>query len=234
MTGERPKDWAQWIPLAEWWYNSNFHSTIGTTSYEVVYGQSPQLHTPYVNGNSAVAAVDRSLTAREECIQMLKFHLKRAQDRMKSQSHKHRTDKEYQVGDLVYIKLKPYRQQLVVYRSCQKLSPRYFGPFEVSARIGKVAYRLKLPEQSKIYPVFHVSQLRKHHGAVPVISVVLMLDDNLQLRAEPIAILERKMMRKGNGAVVYFLLQWSNGTTEDATWELSDDFIKRFPAFQIS
>ena len=99
MLGEKPKDWAKW--MAEWWYNTNFQSSIGTTPYAVVYDQSPQIHTPYITGDSMVAEVGRSLSVREECIQMLKFHLKRAQDRMKSQSDKHRTDKEYQVGQLV-------------------------------------------------------------------------------------------------------------------------------------
>jgi len=83
MVGETPKEWAMWLPLAEWWYNSNWHSAIGVTPYEVVYGQPPSLHIPYVAGDSKVEAVDRSLKAREECIEMLKYHLHRAQQRMK-------------------------------------------------------------------------------------------------------------------------------------------------------
>jgi len=64
-----------WIPLGEWGYNSNWHSAIGLTSYEVVYGQPLSLHIPYVDGDSSVEAVDRSLKAREECIEMLRYHL---------------------------------------------------------------------------------------------------------------------------------------------------------------
>ena len=60
-----------------------------------------------------------------------------------------------------------------------------------------------------------------------------MMDDNHLLKAEPIAILERKLVKKGNGAVVYFLVHWSNGTVEDATWEWSEEFIKQFPDFSI-
>ncbi|CAH9066939.1 unnamed protein product, partial [Cuscuta europaea] len=44
MTGENPKEWAAWIPLAEWWYNTNYHSAIGKTPYEVVYGQPLDIH----------------------------------------------------------------------------------------------------------------------------------------------------------------------------------------------
>ena len=44
MIGEKPQEWSLWIPLVEWWYNTNWHSTIGVTAYEVVYGQPLSLH----------------------------------------------------------------------------------------------------------------------------------------------------------------------------------------------
>jgi len=157
MTRERPKEWALWSPVAEWWYNTNWHSAIGTTPYEVVYGQPPLLHVPYITGDSRVEAVDRSLRAREECIKMLKFYLGKAQHKMKIQADKHRTEKELQIGDLVYIKLQPYRQNSMELRTCHKLAAKYFGPFPIIARIGKVAYKVQLPATAKIHPVFHIS-----------------------------------------------------------------------------
>ncbi|GKA84715.1 reverse transcriptase [Tanacetum coccineum] len=52
MTGEHPKDWFKWIPLAELWYNSNYHSAIDTIPFEALYGQSPPVHVPFFwNGN---------------------------------------------------------------------------------------------------------------------------------------------------------------------------------------
>ena len=78
MTFKRPKEWSHWLPLAEWWYNTNFHSAIHTTPYEVVYGQPPPLHLSYLPEESIVLAVDRSLTARQATLQMLKFYLTRA------------------------------------------------------------------------------------------------------------------------------------------------------------
>ena len=74
MVGERPKDWSKWVPLAEWWYNTSFHSSIQTTPYQVVYGQPIPIHLPYLPGDSKVEAIDRSMQTREATIKLFKFH----------------------------------------------------------------------------------------------------------------------------------------------------------------
>ncbi|GKC79196.1 reverse transcriptase [Tanacetum coccineum] len=108
MTGERPKEWVQWLPLAEFWYNTNRHSSTKVSPYEVVYGQTPHLHTPYVAGESAVESVDRSLQARENAIEMLKFHIKRSHDRMKKYADLKRT----KVGLVAYKLDSPSESQV--------------------------------------------------------------------------------------------------------------------------
>lgn len=57
MTSERPEMWSKWLPLAEFWYNKNFHTSTQVTPYEVVYGQSPPVHLPYLPGESKVQFV---------------------------------------------------------------------------------------------------------------------------------------------------------------------------------
>ena len=86
MTHERLKDWPKWLPLAEWWYNTTFHSIINTTPYDIVYGQPPSFHMPYLLGDSKIASVDRSLQARDAAIKLLKFYLTWAQHKMKQQT----------------------------------------------------------------------------------------------------------------------------------------------------
>lgn len=137
MCGEKPSDWAQWLSLAEWWYNTNYHSSIHTTPYEVVYRQPPPLYLPYLPGEASFVATDRSLSAREEAIKMLKFHLARAQNRMQQQSNKHHTDRNFQIGDFVFLKLQPYRQHTLRNQAFNKLTPKSFGPYRVLDRIAR-------------------------------------------------------------------------------------------------
>nr|GEV76386.1 reverse transcriptase [Tanacetum cinerariifolium] len=73
-------------------YNINFYSATNTTPYEVVYGQPPPLYIPYMSEDSRVKLVDRTLTAREKTIDMLKFNISKAQNRMKD---KLRTEREF-------------------------------------------------------------------------------------------------------------------------------------------
>lgn len=94
---------------------------------------------------------------------LLKDHLARAQNRMKQMADRGKISREFQVGEMVLLKLQPYAQKTVVNRPCPKLAFKFFGPFKVLAKIGSVAYRLELPDSAQVHPVFHVSQLKPYH-----------------------------------------------------------------------
>ena len=94
----------------------------------------------------------------------MKFYLQKARNRMKQQAIKKRNEMEFFVGDLIYVKLQPYSQQSVFIRFCLKLSAKFFRPYEVIEKVGKVSYKLTLPTRAKVYPIFHVSQLKKQVG----------------------------------------------------------------------
>lgn len=97
--------------------------------------------------------IDRSLMKREEVIKLSKFHLLRAQNRMKQYADPRRSERIFQIGDYVYLKLQPYKQHSIRPRIPQKLSPRFFGPFRVIDKIGHVAYKLELPKDLAIHNV---------------------------------------------------------------------------------
>lgn len=145
MTADTPQSWSKWLPLAEWWYNTTYHSSIKCTPYEIIYGQVPLTHLPYLPGESSSAVIDRSMQKREEIINMLKFHMLRVRNFMKQSSDSHRSHRELKVGDHAYLKLQPYRQHSLKSRNVpHKLSHRFYGPFRVLEKVGSLAYKLGL------------------------------------------------------------------------------------------
>ncbi|GKC44291.1 putative mitochondrial protein, partial [Tanacetum coccineum] len=139
--------------------------------------------------NSSVDLVDRSLQAREDTISLLKFNLKTAQDRMKSYADKKRSDREFSMGDYVYLKLQPYKQLTIRLNKQHKLSAKFHGPFKVLEKVG----------------------MEVTMGTLPLCDAQGMIAD------VPFKLLDRKLGKQGNRGVVYGLIQWLNGIEEDAT-----------------
>ena len=67
------------------------------------------------------------------------------------------SDRVFQIGDCVWLKLQAYRQTSVQHCSNHKLGPKYFGPFHINDRVSKVAYKLWFPSSAQIHPTIHVS-----------------------------------------------------------------------------
>lgn len=108
-----------------------------------------------------VSTMDQLLTDREEVLDELRMNLLQAQQKMKSYADLKRHMEEFKEGELVFLKIRPYRLKSLAQRRNEKLATCYYGPFEVLQKIGKVAYKLKLPSNTSIHPVFHVSQLKR-------------------------------------------------------------------------
>lgn len=97
-----------------------------TTPFEAVYGQALPVHVPYIGGLSKVDAVDRTLAAREQAIELLKFHLERAQNIMKQQSDKGRSDRVLQEGDMVFLKLQTSQASFHQARETKQILTKVF------------------------------------------------------------------------------------------------------------
>lgn len=156
-----PSQWSRWLALAEYWYNTSFHSALGTTPFEVLYGHKPRYFGLSVNVLCQSPELSDWLQERDKMKNLIHDHLLRAQARMKVHANKHCCERSFAVGDWVYLKLQPFIQQSVVTRANPKLVFRFYGPYKILARIGTVAYKLALPATSLIHPVIHVSQLKK-------------------------------------------------------------------------
>ena len=95
-------------------------------------------------------------------IKVIRDRLKIAQNRQKIYADNRRRDLEFEVGDMVFLRISPWKG-ILRFGKHGKLSPWYLGPFRIVDRIGEVAYRLELPSDlDRIHDVFHVSMLRKY------------------------------------------------------------------------
>jgi transposase InsO family protein len=232
MLLHQPKRWTRWLPLAQWWYNSNFHSSLQTSPFQALYGYPPPSITLGHPPRSNIEAVNILLHDRHRALTQLKANLLRAQDRMKKFADQNRTERSFKIGDWVYLRFQPYRQISVSNSKNTKLNPRFYGPFEIEDRVGSVAYRLRLPVGSAIHPVLHVSQLKQHLSRGQVVSPQLpLLSPEGQLQLYPAQILERRAIKRNNVAVPQILVSWTNLPAEDASWEDYDDIAVRFPQF---
>ena len=105
-----PRKWLEWLPLAEYWYNTAFHSALGKTPFEVLYGQTSR-HLGIADTTTCQAAyLEEWLQERNLLGRLIHQQLLRAQQRMKNHVDKHRSERTFEVGDSVYLKLQPYIQ----------------------------------------------------------------------------------------------------------------------------
>nr|GEY48335.1 putative reverse transcriptase domain-containing protein [Tanacetum cinerariifolium] len=120
-----------------------------------------------------------------------------AQDRQKNYVDRKRNPMEFEIRDRVMLKVSPWKG-VVLFGKRGKLNPRYVRPFKVLAKVGKVAYKLELPQElSKVHHTFHVSNLKKCYFDEPLVMALegVHIDDTLQFVEEPVEIMEREIKR---------------------------------------
>ena len=107
------------------------------------------------------------------------------------------------------------------FRKKGKLSPRFFGPYEVTEKVGPVAYRALTSDLEKIHNVFHVSMLRRYRSDPShiVSSETIELRPNLSYEEDPVEILAREVKELRNKKIPLVKVLWRNHKTEEATWE---------------
>jgi hypothetical protein len=237
MTFQEPKKWLKWLPAAEWWYNCSYHTSIKMTPFEALYEYKPPLLHQVLVPCNVSPETQVTLQEKDHMIKTLQHNLLQAQQRMKKYADAKRTERSFEVGDPVYLKMQPYRETSLGLRNALKLTSKWYGPFRVMQRIGQVAYKIQLPSDAKIHDVFHVNQLKKHLGkrAIPNPKLPLVTPDG-RVKIAPLAILQRRQVPRNAGeydiAVPQWLIHWENMTEVDATWEDAAFITATFPEFK--
>lgn len=137
---DTPTKWAGWLTAAEHWYNTSYHTVAGRTPFEALYGYLPR---PFgLTAPASNTELQEMVSNREAMTEMLRQCLQKAQDRMTRQANKHRSERQFAVGDQVYLKVQPYLQNSLAARRNQKLAFKFYGPYKVLQRVGDVSYKL--------------------------------------------------------------------------------------------
>eukprot|EP00253_Pinus_taeda_P015218 PITA_15218 len=227
---QKPTQWEDYLHLVEFAYNNGYHTSIQMSPFEVLYGWKCRTPSNWSGPEDKLRLGPEMLKEMEDMVKKVRANLKAAQDRQKNFADRKRRFKEYQVGDHVYIRIQA-RKSTLQWSSCAKLAPRYFGPFQVLARVGPVAYQLALPSHIRIHNLFHVSMLKKYiYDPKHVIKWQdIRVEPEGEVRVEPLRILDRREVQLRKRVITQIKVQWQHYGPEEATWEDEELFRKAYP-----
>jgi hypothetical protein len=157
-------DWERSLPFAEFAYS--FQASLQMSPFEVLYGRKCRTPLVWSEVGEKTLFGPTIKEEAEEKVEKVRENLRIAQSHQKSYDDKRRRELTFAVRDRVYLKVSPLRgtKRFLVKG---KLAPRYVGPYQITKRIGSLAYQLVLPEaMAGLHPVFHVSQLKKSEKEV--------------------------------------------------------------------
>ena len=157
-----------------------------------LYGYHPPSIISSLKVSPRVQAIEDHLLHQQKVLLVLKENLAMAQNWMKQQEDQHHSERNFEVWDWVFLRLQPYKKiSMKQQKMNNKLSPRYYGAYQIMQKIGSVSYKLELPPTTKIHPVFHVSCLKKVIGwNICTQTILPKLDEEGRIILEPKCILQ--------------------------------------------
>ncbi|KAI3796914.1 hypothetical protein L1987_39601 [Smallanthus sonchifolius] len=223
--------WVSHLPLVEFSYNNSYHTSIKASPFEAPYGRkfrSPICWTEV--GDSQLTGPELVFETSKKIVQ-IRNRMAAARDRQKSYADKRRKPLEFQIGDVVLLKVSPWKG-VIRFGKRGKLNPRYVGPFKIMKRIGPVAYQVDLPERiSGVHNVFHVSNLKKcladESLAVPLEE--LHVDEQLRFIEEPVEIMDREVKTLKHSKIPIFRVRCNSKRGPEFTWEREDQMMRKYP-----
>ncbi|KAL4009484.1 hypothetical protein ACER0C_003336 [Sarotherodon galilaeus] len=229
----QPSLWPRYLLWAELSHNLNVSSATGLSPFEVCHG----LHPPIFSHQEAEVDVPAAEQMVRRCRQAwikARAAISRSNTRYAAQHRRrHRPGHPFRPGDRVWFSTRHLR----LHTESRKLTPRFVGPYEITARLNPVTYRLRLPSAMKVHPVFHVSQLKRRVASSlappsPSPPPPRFLD------RDPIYTVRRLLDSRRRGRGVQYLVDWAGFGPEERSWvpsrfildpSLISDFRRRRP-----
>nr|GEU66507.1 putative reverse transcriptase domain-containing protein [Tanacetum cinerariifolium] len=161
----------------------------------------------------------------------IKKRIQVARDRQKSLADRNRKPMEFQVREMIMLKVSPWKG-VIRFGKREKLNPHYIGPFEVLAKVGTIACRLELLNQlSRVHSTFHVSNLKKCYADEPLAISLdeIQIDDKLNFIKEPVENMDREVKQLKQSCISIVKVRWNSRRGPEFTWEREDQMKKKYP-----
>jgi hypothetical protein len=231
-------NWQELLPLAELAYNNSVHTSTKKTPFLANYGYNitlPVTIVPRPGDSSNPAAEDLAKSLRDIHKQLALDLADASATQARFYDRKVKEAPPYKVGDRVWL----LRRNVKTARPSDKLDHKRLGPFPITAKIGKAAFRLQLPPSMKIHPVFHVALLEPFRpndipGRVQDPPPPVIVDDHEEFEVETIL-----DSRTRYGRLQYYV-HWKDWPISDRSWQprenlgnsqdLVDDFHRKYPS----
>jgi hypothetical protein len=224
-------NWDSHLPLIEFSYNNSYHSSTKEAPFETLYGRKCRSPVCWTEIGDAQLIGPEILQDATDKISRIREQLIISRNRQKCYADKRRKPLEFQIGDRVLLKVSPWKG-VVRFGKKGKLSPRFVGPFKIIERIGKVAYKLELPQELElVHPVFHVSNLRlclaDEDLHVPLDEI--HVDKTMHFVEKPVEIMERGLKRLRRSRIPIVKVRWESNRGPEFTWEREDQMKLKYP-----
>jgi hypothetical protein len=156
ITDQKQKNWAPYLPIAQFAHNNWPSDTTRKSPFFLLMGFNPRAD--WVHATSPIPRV----TLRLEQIKEARVQAREAMIKAQQSWVKHCDTPKYKEGDLVWLEGKNLR----INQPTAKLVPRRHGPFKIIQVMSTVNYRLELPTQWSIHPVFHIDLLTPYKETI--------------------------------------------------------------------
>ncbi|KAI3821421.1 hypothetical protein L1987_08989 [Smallanthus sonchifolius] len=224
-------NWDSHLSLIEFSYNNSYHTSINMSPFEALYGRKCRSPICWNEIGEAQITGPELIQETSDKIIQIRDNIRVARSRQKSYADKRRKPLEFQVGDLVLLKVSPWKG-VIRFGKKGKLSPRYVGPFKVLERIGEVAYKLELPPSlGSVHPTFHISNLKKclADENLHILLDDVRIDETMHFVEKPVEIMDREVKQLKRSRIPIVKVRWESKRGPEFTWEREDQMKLKYP-----